>query len=155
MKYVIEKNDSNLKLIYYNVKMIGMDVTPKNGVKDLKIKAQKILLVDPELRENYIKERVNRKIDRVIKFMIRILNDDETTDSDVGMVLDEINKLKGIIINKYKEYILDSEYKSFLTKLIVIEEEFKRNYNQKIYMNNYGYGGYSIYEEELSEGRSR
>ena len=78
MKYVIEKNDSNLKLIYYNVNMTGMDVTPKNGVKDLKIKAEKILLVDPELRENYIKERVNRKIDQVIKFMLRILNDDDT-----------------------------------------------------------------------------
>ena len=45
-----------------------------------------------------------------------------------------------------------SEYKALLTKLIIIEEEFKKNYNQKLYMN---YMNGSIYEEKISEGRSR
>ena len=63
-----------------------------------------------------------------------------------------MRKLKGIIINKYKEYMLESEYKTLLTKLILIEEEFKRNYNNKLY-NTYGNNIY--YEEEFSEGRSR
>lgn len=84
--------------------------------------------------------------------MIKILNDEDTTDGDAGLVLDEVNKLKGIIINKYKEYMLESEYKALLTKLILIEEEFKRNYNNKLY-NTYGNNIY--YEEEYSEGRSR
>lgn len=84
--------------------------------------------------------------------MIKILNDEDTTDGDAGLVLDEVNKLKGIIINKYKEYMLESEYKTLLTKLILIEEEFKRNYNNKLY-NTYGNNIY--YEEEFSEGRSR
>ena len=84
--------------------------------------------------------------------MIKILNDEDTTDGDAGLVLDEVNKLKGIIINKYKEYMLESEYKTLLTKLILIEEEFKRNYNNKLY-NTYGNNIY--YEEEYSEGRSR
>ena len=33
--------------------------------------------------------------------------------------------------------MLESEYKTLLTKLILIEEEFKRNYNNKLY-NTYG-----------------
>ena len=33
-----------------------------------------------------------------------------------------------------------------------LEEEFKKNYNQKLYMN---YMNGSIYEEKISEGRSR
>ena len=84
--------------------------------------------------------------------MLRILNDEDTTEGDVGMVLDEINKLKGIVIKKYKEYMKVSEYKALLTKLIIIEEEFKKNYNQKLYIN---YMNGSIYEEKISEGRSR
>lgn len=152
MKYVIEKNGKDMKLVYYSVNMVGLNVEPKNGVPGLTIKAKKIVLVDTELRDAYIKQRINKKIDRVIKFMLRILNDEDTTEGDVGMVLDEIDKLKGIIIKKYKEYMKVSEYKALLTKLIIIEEEFKKNYNQKLYMN---YMNGSIYEENIREGRSR
>ena len=152
MKYVIEKNGKDMKLVYYSVNMVGLGVEPKNGVPGLTIKAKKVILIDPELRDAYIKQRINKKIDRVIKFMLRILNDEDTTEGDVGMVLDEINKLKGIVIKKYKEYMKVSEYKALLTKLIIIEEEFKKNYNQKLYMN---YMNGSIYEEKISEGRSR
>ena len=152
MRYVIEHKGEEKKLTYHNVKIVGLSVTPKNNVKDLTIKADKIILIDPNLCETYIRRRINKKIDKVIKFMIKILNDEDTTDGDAGLVLDEVNKLKGIIINKYKEYMLESEYKSLLTKLILIEEEFKRNYNNKLY-NSYGNNVY--YEEEYSEGRSR
>ena len=152
MKYVIEKNGKDMKLVYYSVNMVGLGVEPKNGVPGLTIKAKRVVLVDPELRDAYIKQRINKKIDKVIKFMLRILNDEDTTEGDVGMVLDEINKLKGIIIKKYKEYMKVSECKALLTKLIIIEEEFKKNYNQKLYMN---YMNGSIYEEKISEGRSR
>lgn len=152
MRYVIEHKGEEKKLTYHNVKIVGLSVTPKNNVKDLTIKADKIILIDPNLCETYIRRRINKKIDKVIKFMIKILNDEDTTDGDAGLVLDEVNKLKGIIINKYKEYMLESEYKTSLTKLILIEEEFKRNYNNKLY-NTYGNNIY--YEEEFSEGRSR
>lgn len=152
MRYVIEHKGEEKKLTYHNVKIVGLSVTPKNNVKDLTIKADKIILIDPNLCETYIRRRINKKIDKVIKFMIKILNYEDTTDGDAGLVLDEVNKLKGIIINKYKEYMLESEYKALLTKLILIEEEFKRNYNNKLY-NTYGNNIY--YEEEFSEGRSR
>ena len=152
MRYVIEHKGEEKKLTYHSVKIVVLSVTPKNNVKDLTIKADKIILIDPNLCETYIRRRINKKIDKVIKFMIKILNDEDTTDGDAGLVLDEVNKLKGIIINKYKEYMLESEYKTLLTKLILIEEEFKRNYNNKLY-NTYGNNIY--YEEEYSEGRSR
>lgn len=152
MKYIIDKNNDDMKLMYYSVNMVGLSVTPKNEVPGLTIKAKKVVLVDEGLRESYIKQRINKKIDKIIKFMIRVLNDDGTTDSDTGMVLDEINRLKGIVINKYREYMIDSEYKSLLTKLILIEEEFKKSYNQKMY-NNYLNSNY--YEEDLRSGRGR
>ena len=131
--------------------MVGLSVTPNKSVPGYKITAKKLTLVDPDIREAYSKQKINKKIDRVIKFMIKILNDEDTSDEDAGIVLDEINKLKGIIINKYKEYMIESEYKSLLTKLILIEEEFKKNYNQKTYLN---YMTNSVYEEAI-QGRGR
>ena len=150
-KYIIDKDNPNEKLLYYNVNVVGLSVTPNKSVPGYKITAKKLTLVDPDLREAYIKQKINKKIDRVIKFMIKILNDEDTSDEDAGIVLDEINKLKGIIINKYKEYMLESEYKALLTKLILIEEEFKKNYNQKTYLN---YMTNSVYEDVI-QGRGR
>ena len=147
-KYIIDKDNPNEKLLYYNVDVVGLSVTPNKSVPGYKITAKKLTLVDPDLREAYIKQKINKKIDRVIKFMIKILNDEDNSDEDAGIVLDEINKLKGIIINKYKEYMIESEYKSLLTKLILIEEEFKKNYNQKTYLN---YMTNSVYEEVIQE----
>jgi len=151
MKYVVIHKQDDLKLSYYKVQMEGLSVSPINRVPGLSIKAKKVLLIDKELREEYIKKRINRKMDKIIKFMLRILNDEDTTDDDTGLVLDEINRLKGIVINKYKEYLNVNEYKSLLTKLIILEEEFKKNYNQKIfnsYVNNY-------YVEEVTSSRGR
>ena len=84
--------------------------------------------------------------------MLRILSDEDTGEDDSGLVIDEVNKLKGIIINKYKEYLTESEYKALLTKLILLEEEFQKNYNQKMYMN---YVSNIYYEETDTKGRGR
>ena len=151
MKYVVIRKQDDCKLAYYKVKMEGLDVQPINRVPGLTIKANKVLLIDEKLRQEFVRQRVNRKMDKIIAFMLRILNDDGTTDEDTGLVLDEINRLKGIVINKYREYITEAEYKSLLTKLLIIEEEFKKNYNQKIinsYVNNY-------YVEEVNNSRGR
>ncbi len=151
MKYVIDKNNNDKKLTYYNVNIKGLEVSPINEVPNQEIKVGKVLLVDEKLQNSFIKKRINKKLDKIIKFMLRILNDDDSTEEDTGMVLDEINRLKGIVINKYRHYMKESEYKALLTKLILIEEEFKKSYNEKMFMtltSNY-------YEEDLSSFRGR
>ena len=151
MKYVIDKNNNDKKLTYYNVNMIGLEVNPINEVPNQQIRAGKVLLIDQNLQDSFIKQRINKKLNKIIKFMIRILNDDDSTEEDSGMVLDEINRLKGIVINKYRHYMKEAEYKNLLTKLILIEEEFKKSYNEKMFMTmNSNY-----YEEEISSFRSR
>ena len=152
MKYVIEKGNDEKKLSYYNVNIDGLEVNPINEVPNQVLKVGSITLVDEYLTESYIKQRINRKLDKIIKFMLRILNDEDTNEDDGSLVLDEINRLKGIILNKYRKYMKDSEYKTLLTKLILIEEEFKRNYNEKMF-NNYSRSNYV--EEEYSSIRGK
>ena len=152
MKYVIDKEKYSKKLINYNVKVDGLDVNPVNNVENQTIKVGEITIVDNDLQEAYIKKRINRKTDKIIRFMLRILNDEDTTEDDSGMALDELNRLKGIINNKYKKYLEESDYKSMLTKLILIEEEFKKSYKEKILMD---YNDNNYYEEEYSSFRGR
>ena len=54
-KYIIDKDNPNEKLLYYNVDVVGLSVTPNKSVPGYKITAKKLTLVDPDLREAYIK----------------------------------------------------------------------------------------------------
>ncbi len=83
--------------------------------------------------------------------MLQILNDDNTDEGDTIMVLDEINRLKGIVATKYRNFMKDQEYKALLTKLILIEEEFKKNYNEKVFMSY----NTNMYEEDMTSFRGR
>ena len=151
MKYVVIHKQKDSKLVYHDVNVDGLSVLPVNRVKNLSIKAKKVVLADPLLQTEYVKQRINRKIDKIIMAMLRILSEDDYSSEDAGMVLDEINKFKGIVINKYKKYLEINDYKSYLTKLILIEEEFQKNFNQKVldsYMHNY-------YVEETKNERGR
>ena len=128
-KYIIDKDNPNEKLLYYNVDVVGLSVTPNKSVPGYKITAKKLTLVDPDLREAYIKQKINKKIDRVIKFMIKILNDEDTSDEDAGIVLDEINKLKkGIVIDnrkvdikRFKVRKKDVEKNTSIVELTIVE----------------------------------
>ena len=151
MKYVIDKKESNKKLMYYNVNMSGLEVEPINEVPNQSIKVGKVLLVDDHLQDTYIKKRVNNKLNKIINFMLQILNDDNTDEGDTIMVLDEINRLKGIVATKYRNFMKDQEYKALLTKLILIEEEFKKNYNEKVFMSY----NTNMYEEDMTSFRGR
>ena len=152
MKYVIDKKGNDGKLVNLNVNLNGMEVKPKNNIKNQTIKADKVVLVDEELKGTYIKKRINKKIDKIISFMLRILNDDGTSEDDSGMALDELNRLKGILINRYKSDLKESEFKSILAKIILIEDEFKKSYNEKVLMN---YNSRNYDEEEYVSHRSR
>ena len=151
MKYVVIHKQKESKLVYRNVNIDGLSVLPVNRVPNLSIKAKKVVISDEELQTKYVKQRINRKIDKIITFILRILEEDDTSSDDVNIVLDEISKFKGIVINKYKKYLSVSDYKSYLTKLTLIEEEFKKSYNQKIldgYMRHY-------YVDEVTNERGR
>ena len=156
MSYKIDKdNNVDLKLNYYNVNIEGLKVTPSGTTAD-SMKVTKITIADPELSNNYAKRKINKKIDKLIEMMLKVLNDPDTSDEDTGMVLDEISRLKGIIFNKYKEHMKIEEYKNLLSKIIILEEQFKKDYNQKKFISHLRNSVmYDEYIDEMKEGRSR
>ncbi len=154
MTYKIENNTDDMKLNYYSVDINGLNVTP-SGTKADSMKITKITIADKELSNNYAKHRINKKIDKIIELMLKILENEGTSDEDAGMVLDEIARLKGIIYNKYKEHMKVEEYKALLSKLIILEEQFKKDYNQKIFLSHMTNAIMSQNQEEITEGRSR
>ena len=154
MTYKIENNTDDMKLNYYSVDINGLNVTP-SGTKADSMKITKITIADKELSNNYAKHRINKKIDKIIELMLKILENEGTSDEDAGMVLNEISRLKGIIYNKYKEHMKVDEYKALLSKLIILEEQFKKDYNQKIFLSHMANAIMSQNQEEIIEGTTK
>lgn len=152
MKYAIEKKNGIKKLVYYNTNIYGLTVRPINKSETINIKAKKVTLVDDELIKNYIKKLVNKKFDKIIDKMMRILNENDFDSESGGNALDELSRLKGIIEKKYKEYMTKTEYTKLMNKIFVVESEFKSNYNQKMYFN-YLTGNLNSIENSVGRGR--
>lgn len=150
MDYSLKRKNSYKVLYAYEEK--GFVVTPLNSSDKYKVSVSKITLVDKDLINYYITKRVNKKFEKLFKKMYDVLTDEDDTDEDTPLILDEIAKLKSIVITKYKEYISEKTYKDILKKLLIAEEEFKNNYNQKLLLRSYNNFDYGF---EESKGKSR
>lgn len=136
MKYILDNKSDKIKSVNEN-KLEGLQVDTKNNNL---LNATKILIVDSELKDAYIKKRVNKKIVALLAKMQYILDNEEDGNNNAALVLGEIDRLKSIMINKYREHLKVEEFEYLLKKLMIIEEEFKIKYNRK-----------QIYREMLME----
>ncbi len=136
MKYILDNKSDKIKSVTENgLNALEIKTTGKNAIK-----ADKVLIVDTELKDLYIKNKINKKLVGILAKMQYILDNDEDGTTNATLVLGEIDRLKGILINKYKEHLKREEFSYLLKKLMIIEEEFKIRYNRK-----------QIYREMLME----
>jgi hypothetical protein len=136
MKYILDNKSDKVKSVTENkLKALEIETKGENAIK-----ASKVLIVDSELKDIYIKNKINKKLVTILAKMQYILDNDDNDTTNATLVLGEIDRLKSILINKYKEHLKREEFSYLLKKLMIIEEEFKIKYNRK-----------QIYREMLME----
>mgnify|MGYP006939898146 CR=1 FL=1 len=147
MKYTLQEKEISSGSYTFERELDGFVITPKKGKTTNEIDIKEVVIVDYELIDKHAKKAFDKKIKELTNLMLIVLNSDDSTDDGASIVLDEVSKLKSIIINKYKKYITDSLYKNYMKKIIILEEEFKRNFMyNKYYMES---------ENKIVRGRSR
>ena len=115
MKYILDNKSDKIKSVNEN-KLEGLQVDTKNNNL---LNATKILIVDSELKDAYIKKRVNKKIMALLAKMQYILDNEEDGNNNAALVLGEIDRLKSIMINKYREHLKVEEFEYLLKKLMI------------------------------------
>ncbi len=133
MKYALNKREKKFELVSFPESIEGLDIVPKNKKGESPFEVKKITLVDTKLIKSYIMQIINKKFDKLIKLMNKVLSgEDEDSGENTQMALDEVQKLKSMLISKYKMHLIDKQYKELLSKIILMEEEFKVRYNERI-----------------------
>lgn len=133
MKYILNKKEIKFELVSFPELIEGLNITPQNKKDESPFVIKNITLVDNKLVKSFILQKINKKFDKLLKLINKILNgesDDE--NGDAKQALGEVQKMKSMLINKYKIYLHEKQYKEILGKLILMEEEFKIRFNEKI-----------------------
>lgn len=145
------KRKNNYKILY-SYKEMGFIVKPAFDSSKYKVSVTKITLVDKNLINYYITKSINNKFNKLFNKMYMVLIEEDENPSETPLILDEIAKLKSIVITKYKEYISEKTYKEILKKLLIAEDEFKKNYNEKLYYRSIRN---NLHEDEFNESKGK
>lgn len=147
-----------LKKDYRNNEIANMDYelkgyTFKPGEKSSKryIQVSHVTLVNRDMIDAVLTSKFNKKYRRLVMIVFNILqsSDTDTAEGDIMIALDEIAKLREIILNKYQKFLNHEKEEKFVKQLRILENELRaKQINIRMNMLNQN----CVYEEEKSRG---
>lgn len=145
---VKEKNSKEIKYFDYD-KLDGYNLTAKDNAhfQDA-IDINRMIIINPSFTEKIATKKLESKFDKLITMSQVVCELDEEDDTGEGyrIVLDEANKLRTELWNKYKKFISEEKFELMCKKIDIIEGELKLRLQV---LNN------SIEEEKKERGRGR
>lgn len=114
--YICDKDNNEIVYGYidYN-KLDGFKIRPQNKVPYEGVEVSRLILVEPELIQRVLKRKTKRKLNIYLQFLMSTLEEDSDDDEQLSLVIDDIQRYKNIIINKYAKF-LDKKYITNLLK---------------------------------------
>ena len=156
--YIVTENKYDNQKIKIDInKMEGFKFSPKNSSEYLGIEVNSMLVVKPSFIDKLLKKKTKRKLDYYLKYLISILDSDDTSDDSFRQALDDIARYKEIIEYKYRKYLDDKYINLLLKKINLIERELKSKVAVNEYQNIFKYMEYykNMEYEEEKKGKSR
>ena len=135
-KYGVKKDVKTDVITYMEYdKIDGFRVKPKKTVsfEDM-INVNEMIVINPSLIEKLISKKCSKSLKKILKMMTALCDDDDD-DSGYMLILNEIERLKNLVVNKYKNYMEEKEYDVLLKKLKIIQQEVEYRKNKILEMN--------------------
>ena len=145
MGYLIKKNDKTQEVVYLDYDINGYVFTPKNK-SESSLTVNKVVIVNPSMIDKILTIKFNALFKNIAMEAFKIIYDDDSTEGDAMLVLDELKRLRRIVEHKYQEFLTKEKEEAFSKKIKNLENELKA----KIMMMR----EYQINPEE-NYGRSR
>ena len=121
MNYLVNKDSHGEKII--NIEELdGYTFRPKLR-NDSYIKVNKVKIVDGVMTDKIFTIKFEKSFRKLVALAMRVIADDDATDADMAIVLDEAQLVKEILLNKYEVYLSKEKKELFLKKIKVIEQE--------------------------------
>lgn len=146
--YKLHKNETNKELLNFeNKKLDGFEFTPKHTNEYMGMEVNKMVVINPSFVEKVLKKKIKRKLDLYLQFIVSVIDDEDTDPSNLRYVLDDLERYRRTIINKYQRYLEEKYINLLLKKIDLLQNEIK---TKLLYMKEP-----IIKEEEKETRRSR
>ena len=128
--YLIVKEKDKREITYFEYNnFTGFNMTSKN--KNIKLKdainVNKMIIINPSFVEKLVNKKINTRMKKLIDILASIYEnpDDEDPAGSLMMALNEVERFKREMINKYMEY-MTKEQQRLLEKKIQILLQIKK-----------------------------
>ncbi len=148
--YIVKDEDEKKAKSFNGKKIDGYHLTTKGNVHFSDgIDISSIIITDPEFINRVATKKIKSKFDRLISMMQIVceVGDDDETGEGYLIALNEAEKLRMELWNKYKSYISAKKLELMLKKIAILEDELKLRYT--VLMNTLEE------KEEKEKGHSR
>ena len=148
--YLIVKDKNKKEIAYFEYdKLSGFNMTSKN--KNIKLKdainVNKMVIINPSMVEKLIDKKINIRMKKLINLILNIYDSDDDPGSAMMQALNEIEKFKREMINKYLNYMNKKQLGILEDKIRMLESEVTKRF----YVINEN----SLEEEEYETKKSR
>ena len=158
LKYLIVKEKNKKEIAYFEYSQLkGFNVLSKN--KNIKLKdainVNKMIIINPSFIEKLINKKINNKIKKDEEKLIDLIsiiydNDSEDPAGSLMQALNEVEKFKREMINKYINY-MSKEQIDILDKKVKLLETEVVNHAYKLNESRYDDREYGEYENKKSK----
>lgn len=120
--YIIHELDRELLL----ESSISLDKGFKYKVKSASLGVKEIIILEPYIIDNLIFNNFNCRYKKILEFYLTILQEeDDTSEGNFMIALDEIARLRSILIRKYNLVVSKKIEEKMLKKLKILENEIR------------------------------
>ena len=150
-RFLVVKNKDSKDIKYFEYdKISGYNIktNPKLKFQDA-INVNRMILINPSLIEKMVDKKIKRRFDYLINLLSIVYENDDDTGEGLQLALDESEKFRNELCNKYKQYVKEEKYELLLKKIAILEDELylRMQYlmNKELFME----------PEEKTSGKSR
>ena len=94
-----------------------------NQVRDIKV-------VDTKLASSLVNKQVSKKYEKLSNYLTELLIDDDDSGDTYREALNQIEKFRQEIKNKYRKYLKQKELETMSKKLIVLQKEANKRLSE-------------------------
>lgn len=123
--YSLHRDSKGKTLLVVPRKDVGFEFNPKNSIEYIGMSVNKMVVINNSFIERVLKKKVKRKLDLYLQFIVNMLDDEDSDPTTLRAVLDDVERYKRLVINKYRLYLEEKYINLLLKKIDLLSNEIK------------------------------
>lgn len=125
-KYLIRKNQETSQIVYMEWNLHGYKFNPKKRNNNAYIDVKEVTIYNHSMIDAILTAKFNRTFNKLVKMTKQVIEeDDDATEDEIGICLDEVELVRQILVGKYESFLNQEKEQLFLKKLRIIENELR------------------------------